>query len=409
MKFTVLPMDSCLKYHARIALGYFMIAAFLGVLLRGFQAGLFGFNYRFFVHTHSHIALLGWVYLAITALIYKVHLLHTGIDRRYRRLFRVTQLSLLGMLLSFPLQGYALFSIFFSTLFLIISYVFTWLYLAYAPHEIKSSQSFRLLRAALFYMVLSSLGPWALGVIMNTLGPASVWYRIAVYFYLHFQYNGWMFLGLLGLLFTVAEQHGLQLQNRTFVWFFNLLNVGILLSFFLSVLWANPVDILYWIAGLGALLQCLAVIMVMVFAIRRKREFRKLFTGIQLKLIAAAGCLLFVKVFLQVLTAIPYFAGLAVRILDFTIAYLHLTFLGVISLTLFALLDYYKLLAIPRRALWVYLLGFALSEFLILYKAITAWWGLETFFGFQALLAMTSLAIPLGLIGWFIPHATQKS
>ncbi len=55
-----------IKKHLQIALGYFLIIAFLGVLLRLFHIIDVPVNYRFMVHSHSHVALLGWLYTALS-------------------------------------------------------------------------------------------------------------------------------------------------------------------------------------------------------------------------------------------------------------------------------------------------------------------------------------------------------
>ncbi|NNE78366.1 MAG: hypothetical protein HKN31_14990, partial [Pricia sp.] len=120
-----------LRTHTTIALGYFILAACLGVLLRSFIFLEIPINYKYIVHTHSHIALLGWVYVALTTLLYKLYIRTPSADKTYWKIFWFTQLTLVGMLLTFPFQGYALFSIFFSTLFLFASYWFFWFFAKY--------------------------------------------------------------------------------------------------------------------------------------------------------------------------------------------------------------------------------------------------------------------------------------
>ena len=56
--------------HIQIAILYFGIAALLGLLLRAYAVFPFGFNYKYMVHGHSHIALLGWVYVALTTMLH---------------------------------------------------------------------------------------------------------------------------------------------------------------------------------------------------------------------------------------------------------------------------------------------------------------------------------------------------
>jgi hypothetical protein len=194
-----------LKSHIKIALGYFFIVALLGVLMRMFQVVDISINYKHILHTHSHIALLGWIYTALTTLIYKFYLSEKFVDKKYKVLFWSTQFSIFGMLLTFPFTGYAIISIIFSTLFLLNSYGFIWLFQKHTSSEQKHLNSFKLFQVALWFMVLSSVGPWVLGVIMNTLGSTSSWYRNAIYFYLHFQYNGWFIIAIFGMLFFVFQ------------------------------------------------------------------------------------------------------------------------------------------------------------------------------------------------------------
>ncbi len=331
-----------LRLHINSALFYFMLAATLGVILRLFYVAEMPVTYRYMVHAHSHIALLGWVYVALTTVIYVWYARHATIGPGYRRLFLGTQLTLIGMLLSFPFQGYALFSIIFSTLFLFVSYAFTWFFIKNAKAALRHTNSYKCVRMALGYMVLSSIGPWTLGGIMATLGTESVWYRMAIYFYLHFQYNGWMVLALIGLFFFVLEQHQIKVPAQRFRLFYWSLNLGIVLSFFLSTLWAKPNFVYYLLGGWGAVFQCvaLALLLKMMYDIK---PFRWVFLSqLQMTLLCIFATLLTIKMVLQLLTSFPYFADLAATFTDFTIGYLHWTFLGVVSIGLFFLLDYGK-------------------------------------------------------------------
>ena len=109
-------MNITAKKQSIVALLYFLIAASLGIVLRLFPITNVDATYRYLVHTHSHIALLGWVYVALTALIF--HLcIKLEAQKKYSKVFWCTQITILGMLFSFPITGYALFSILFSSLF----------------------------------------------------------------------------------------------------------------------------------------------------------------------------------------------------------------------------------------------------------------------------------------------------
>src|SRR5690606_17244373 len=222
-----------LKKHASIALTYFLLVGFLGIFLRMFFVTPIAANFRYVVHAHSHIALLGWVYLGLTTLIYRLYFMGSSKSRTYLRIFWFTNITIIGMLCSFPFQGYALYSITFSTLFLIASYFLAWFVFKNIPAEYKDTYSYKCIRTALWYMVISSIGPWAIGGVMATLGNTSIWYKLSIYFYLHFQYNAWFILTLCGILFYLMEKFKLNIDRRDFKEFFLNANAGFLLTLFL--------------------------------------------------------------------------------------------------------------------------------------------------------------------------------
>jgi hypothetical protein len=109
----------------RLALLNFFLAALLGVLLRyAFVEELTFITYRPVMHAHSHVAMLGWVYLALYALLLPAFVPAAAGKGFYRGLFWLTQLSVAGMLISFPLEGYGPWSISFSTLHVLCAYAF---------------------------------------------------------------------------------------------------------------------------------------------------------------------------------------------------------------------------------------------------------------------------------------------
>ena len=148
----------------------FFIASLMGLLLRlMYVAPVKWVNFPFLMHGHSHTAMLGWVYLMLYGLI--VHCFIPKESQKkliYNRLFWVTQITVLGMMINFPIQGYALFSISFSTLHIFCSYYFCRLVWKDAqPATLPEKQ---LLKTALFFMVFSTLGVWCLGPAVGLLG-----------------------------------------------------------------------------------------------------------------------------------------------------------------------------------------------------------------------------------------------
>ncbi len=398
-----------LKKHTKIALVYFVLAALLGCVLRFFRVLDIPITYKYIVHAHSHIALLGWVYLALTSLLYKLYLSKSEVHKKYNNIFWFTQLTLIGMLLTFPFQGYAVFSIIFSTLFLIASYWFSWFFFKNVPVEYKMTQSLQCSKAAIVYLLISSVGPWALGAIMNTLGGDSIWYRLAIYFYLHFFYNGWMIMALLAVFLFILEKQQIVFPQRSFKRFFWGLNLGIIFSFFLSTLFSHPSVVYYVFGGVGAVLQLYAFYVLWIFLLDVKLKLERLFSTFHQNILKTIGVLWGFKMILQTLSAMPYFADLAVTYLDFTIGYLHWTFLGVVTMSLFLFLDYFKLLQLGKKSFSLYILGFALTEGLIFYKAIVAWQSATLFSAFYLILAVASLLVLLALLGLLLSREKNVS
>ena len=110
------------------------------------------------------------------------------------------------MLIAFPLQGYEAVSICFSTLSIIAGYylaIIVWKAIGRLPH----SMPLQFLKWGLFYFVLSSLGPFATGPLIAMGKTGSALYYDVIYFYLHFQYNGWFVFAILSLFYQYMEAH----------------------------------------------------------------------------------------------------------------------------------------------------------------------------------------------------------
>lgn len=390
-----------LKRHTNIAVIYFAIIAILGVILRFFVVFDIPVTYKFIVHTHSHIALLGWVYTALTTLIYFSFLRSRPVEKKYRVLFWFTQATIIGMLLTFPITGYALFSIIFSSLFLIASYWFVFFFFRNCPPELKKNQSYKLIRISLWYMLISSIGPWALGIIMNTAGSGSPWYRNAIYFFLHFQYNGWFIVALCGIFLYIFEKKSITISTRLFKKFYYLLNGGVILTFFLSLLWMHPHWSLYLLALIGGVLQLIA------FGLLFREIYSKAFSAFK-KLpslftfsIRTVVLLLIVKLIAQILGSFPVIAQTIFTNIDMIISYIHWVFLGIVSILLLAFLSYFKLLKLSRFSLYFYLTGFFLTELLIFSRGLAAIAGTVLLPSLHLYISLASLLLLIA-ISWIL-------
>lgn len=386
-----------------VSLGYFFVITLLGLLLRFFFVTPVPLNYNYILHTHSHTALLGGIYLGMLLLIQRLFLSKTSGNKTFKWIFHFTNFTVLGMLFTFPIQGYALYSITFSVLYLLGSYWFTWYALKYVPDEIKNRFSWKLIKFALFYLVFSSLGTWAIGPISGMAGTDSFWFNDALYFFLHFLYSGFFFLTLMGGLFYFLEKKGIQFdEKRTDSLYVNL-NLGVILSYFLSVLWTKPPLVFYLLGGLGALFQLKGYWEFFRIMFENRKVFQQEFTRFFYGMLKMAGVLLIIRIFMQVFSALPYFAELAFKFRDFIIGYLHMVFLGLILPILFLFMAHYKMIRNSKIVWYIFFVAFFTTEALIFYKAYALWLRWPMFASYYQLLAGFSCLFPIAS-GWLLIH-----
>lgn len=341
------------------------LTASLGLLLRSVPLlNSFPLEYKNLLHGHSHFAFGGW---AMPILIWLVMQYFPSVTSRisfvhWRNIIFTAILSAYGMLFSFPFEGYGVGSIIFSTLSVASGYYLAIVFLKASKDE-KEKTSVRFLRAGLFYFMLSAIGPFATGPLVAMGKQGAPIYFDAIYFYLHFQYNGWFTFAVLAVLYSILEKKTNVNGKKAF----SFLNISCFPAYFLSILWNHPNAIFYWISGVAAFLQLIAVYFLVKDLLHYKEENRFIKTII--RLVIAAFVL---KNVLQFFSAFPKIADLAYDNRNFIIAYLHLVLLGFISLFAFAFVMKAKKELMHFsfiKAVQVFLFAFVVTEFLLVANA----------------------------------------
>lgn len=345
----------------------FFIAALLGLLLRfNMVVPVPGIVAKFWLHAHSHFAMAGWIYTALMGAIFH-NFIGTG-DKYFRRLFYATLIACYGMLFSFPVKGYWWLSISFSTLYIIITYIFTYAVFKHTRDK-RHLVSVKLLRAALLFLCLSSLGAFALGPVMASGKTGSELYFNSIYFYLHFQYNGWFILTIAALLFRYLELRAVPFSEKAGNNFYRLLTLSVFPLYFLSTLWSNPGVLFNILSGTGALLQ-LAALVVLLALLNEVRKTHK-----PPLIIVFIFLLVSVKVCFQLPGSWQPLAELAYTYRNFVIAFLHLVMLGIVSFSLFAwgaATGIFRTGKAFRMGMVVYTAGFILSEAIMVAQPLFA-------------------------------------
>ncbi len=390
----------------------FLVAAIMGLMLRyvfviplhEFVKPL-PFEFRSLMHAHSHGAMLGWVYLMLYVLI--VH--HFIPDKKpvYNRLFWLTEIAVIGMMVSFPFQGYAAISISFSTLHIICSYLF--IRLIWKNHKIKSRPIQLLLKGSLVFMFISTIGIWCLGPAAAMLGIESAFFQIAIQFFLHFQFNGWFMFAVLAIFL-----HQFHIKNtEVFQRFFITLIASTVLTFALPVSWFAFHPILLWINGLGALLQLLAGYY-FILLLRPHWEDFWLKTPTLTKWMYALALISFIlKIALQTSSIVPTISRMAYQYHNFVIGFIHLMMLGVITGFLFAFLLNSSLISIKSKSLtfgiYSFTIGFIATEVLLLIQGLFYYFALGMIPNYYLLLFISSILLPLGILFFILNISNHET
>ena len=173
----------------RISLLNFFVVALAGIILRyKINFSLPIIDQKYLLHGHSHFAFVGWVSLSLMALmIFYLQKNEVNINlKKYKWVLLANTINAYGMLLTFTWQGYAFFSITFSTLSIFVSYIFIYFYWQDLK-KIMDTESIHIwFKTGLIIWAVSSVGAFSLAYFMASHLKNQDLYFAAIYFFLHF-------------------------------------------------------------------------------------------------------------------------------------------------------------------------------------------------------------------------------
>lgn len=388
-------MNATANKWIRLALFNLLLVALAGLLLRlKILLPIPWIHHKHLLHAHSHFAFAGWISLFLMGAI--IGLLPEQKAKTYNTLLSIYTATAYGMLLSFPFQGYGPISIFFSTASVLAGWWFAYKVWKEELLAKPGQLVFRLIRWSVLFLVLSSLGTFYLAWLMgNHINKAELYFG-AVYFYLHFQYNGWFLFGVLALL---VSRLSVNTQDRLVKWLIGLAWVSIP-AYFLSALWMRLPAWMLTAAWIAALIQpVLVVFMLRIIypAVKNTIQHKGLQQIWFLSLVAFG-----IKIFLQSLSVIPGLSSYAFAYRPVVIGYLHLVLLGFVSLFLLGWMMEKNLLPMRRGQLsnWcrLFIAGILLTELTLMAQGITAmfYWAIPHT---NEMLLFAAICLFLGIAG----------
>lgn len=354
------------KQWIHFALFNLLIVAILGFVLRyKMTYPLPIVNQKYLQHGHSHFALTGWITQVL--MVYIAHnissLFKGGHFKSYQWLLWGNVIASYGMVFSFPFQGYGTISITFATAAILISFIFTY----YVWRDIQKSKTthpaFKWFKASTLFSVLSAAGLIWMVYLMVTRNINGNLRLASLYLFLHLQYNGWFLFSCFGLF--VKKLKDTDLYNKNWIWFFWIAVFCSIPTYFFSLPWLKvPMALSVWI-GSAAVLQVIAWFTLLTIEKKRLQTFFRGVTKIVRNLIFLSAFAYSIKVVLQLGSVIPTLGKIVFGYRSIIIGYLHLVFLGVV--TLFALGYAFgwglkKVSSLSRIGAIIFFIGIILSE-----------------------------------------------
>lgn len=379
----------------------FCVAILMAIGLRSAYVFPTDFNYTYLLHAHSHTVMLGWCYLAVYTFIV-AHFLPKNKQSlpKYNHLFWLTQISVIGMAVTFPFTGYALLSIIFSTLHILCSYYFV--YQIFKDHESTSLIETQLLKTALVFMVISTIGVWFLGPIASSGAKDSPFYNTAIQFFLHFQFNGWFIFAVLALFINQMQHMGITLSQKIFDKFYYFGIIATVLTFGLPLSWFfngpffrtfNAVGLLFQIISMFYFIQLLKPHLTTFFS--TQRSITKSLFGF------AFSCLL-LKIIIQSSTIIPALATASHGVRNFTVGFIHLAMIGIVNSFLFGFITQTTFYGIKNKigaiGILLFLLGFTVMEYLLFTEGLNLYIGNGYHQSYYLAILIATLFIGFGLV-----------
>lgn len=358
----------------KISLLSLATVALLGCILRYKIAFSLPFiNQKYLLHAHSHFAFAGWITQALMVCMVGYLAKHSpvNIPKKYNFLLTANWISALGMLLTFPWEGYGVFAIIFSTLSIFVSYFFAVVYWRDLDKLPQRSIAHGWFKLAVLFNAVSSIGAFSLAFMMATKNMHQELYMAAVYFFLHFQYNGWFFFACMGLFTSYLLGRGIQLKHMKLI--FRLFAIAVVPIYLLSILWARLPAWLYALVVLAAVAQFAGFVLLVVNV---KHFIKNIIHGLPNVAIWLAGFAVIslgIKLVLQLFSIIPSLNQAVFGFRPIVIGYLHLVFLGIITLFILSYAVLHNYIISNKKAIgaiYLFTAGIIINEVLLMLQGL---------------------------------------
>ena len=362
------------KIWLNISIINLCIVAALGVIMRTkIIFDLPWIDYNLLVDAHGNFAFTGWVTIALlTLMLYEFR----GIPvhkKVYTWLLGGMALGAWALLLTSPFALTHKASEYILFFYTFLTYIFAWRFIADLRKTSAGKTVKTLAVSAVIYMVLSSAGTIMVAWLFAVKSLNAILYRDALFGYLHMQYNGFFSLSVFAIAFN-KQLHKMNERAKTNAFRFSvLLSASIIPSMFITFLWYDSIPAFHIISVLASILLFITFIWLILTSLSLKHQFKSLIFPVRMLVFLALGAFA-VKLLLQSLTLFHTINILVFGNRSVIMGFLHLVFLGFVTLFLIAYFTQTGVLnigkPITRWAIYSFALAVITNEVLLFAQGI---------------------------------------
>lgn len=364
------------KIWVNLSITNLCIVAGLGVLMRSKMIfDLPWVDYNRVVDTHGHFAFMGWVTLALISLMVYEFPGELYKKRVYQILLGAIFICSWATLFFSPFEKCKTITEYVSFIYILVTYFFAGVFIKDILKN-GASRTVKLLSvSAMACLVLSSFGAIMLAYLFSIKSLNAILYRDALFGYLHLQYNGFFTLAVFSLIYNKVVSNTDWKSRKALHWFAQLLCISIIPTMFLTFLWHATTLWVRIISGFGSLCLISSFVWFIISAPLLMKEFKMVKPAIRYMIVLSISAFL-VKILLQSLT----FWG-SINVLVFgnrpmIMGFLHLVFLGFVTLFLIAYYAQKGMLdtksTFTRIALMVFTIAILVNETLLMLQGLGA-------------------------------------
>ncbi|HLO38804.1 MAG TPA: hypothetical protein VK173_09940, partial [Lacibacter sp.] len=224
--------------------------------------------------------------------------------------------------------------------------------------------------------IISAAGTFTLAYLMANKIINQDLYFGSVYFYLHFQYNGWFLFTIFALFFSQMKERMQAKHIRLADLFFYLLLVTLIPAWFLSMLWMRVPGWMNTTGAIAAVVQTIALLVFIRLLVLMRYQFRLVLHPPVHHIWLIAVIAFSFKIILQGLSSIPVLNQYAFGIRPILIGFLHLVLLGFVSMFIIGYLLQNRVAYLPTKlafgGLWLFASAMFLNELVLMSQGLAA-------------------------------------